>query len=265
MHVEADPGPRQSFHADECAARPGTVGAVNRAGSCPPGAAALVVLAGGSGNRVGAAVNKVYLPLAGRPVLAWSLAWAREVPAVGPVVLVRRPQDATLAAAAVAAAGPDLPVEQVRGGATRAESEAAALAALRGRIAAGAVRVVAIHDGARPLAGAGLLAEVIEVAMREGGAVPTVPVEGVWRVEAGALIPPTGGLGLHRVQTPQAFRAPELLAAYDAAARAGSAATDTAGTVQAHSSLMVRAVPGSPGNLKLTFAADLELAARLLG
>ncbi len=50
--------------------------------------AAVVVLCGGSGSRVGAAVNKVYLPLAGRPVVAWSLSAAAQVEQVATVVLV---------------------------------------------------------------------------------------------------------------------------------------------------------------------------------
>ena len=55
--------------------------------------AAAVVLASGAGTRVGAGVNKVYLPLAGRRVVSWSLAGFARAAGIGPLVLVARPQD----------------------------------------------------------------------------------------------------------------------------------------------------------------------------
>ena len=59
--------------------------------------AAAVVLASGAGTRVGAKLNKVYLPLAGRRVVAWSLDAFARVPGIGVLVLVIRPPDADLA------------------------------------------------------------------------------------------------------------------------------------------------------------------------
>ncbi|WP_281285816.1 2-C-methyl-D-erythritol 4-phosphate cytidylyltransferase [Nocardioides humi] len=69
------------------------------------------------------------------------------------------------------------------------------------------------------------------------------------------------------VATPQAFRAAPLLAAYAAAAEAGFDGTDTAATFTefAPAGHEVRAVPSGPGNLKVTFAEDLQVADRLLG
>ena len=228
--------------------------------------AALVVLAGGSGSRFGHERNKVYLPLAGRPVISWSLRLALEVDAFGPVVLVIRPDDGEAAAAAVAAADLDRPVEIVAGGTTRHGSELAALDALAGRVAAGDVDVVAVHDGARPLAGADLTRRVVLAARDRGGAVPTVPVAAVWRRDSfGGLVRPEGGTGLHRVQTPQAFRAGPLLAAYERSRVAGFEGTDTAATLEQFApGLEVVAVPGDAANLKVTFGGDLEAAERLL-
>ncbi|MFI7586631.1 2-C-methyl-D-erythritol 4-phosphate cytidylyltransferase [Spongisporangium articulatum] len=226
--------------------------------------AAFVVLAGGSGSRFGAASNKVYLPVAGRPVIAWSLAWTAEVPEVGPVVLVIRPGEEDDAAAAVSAAGlPSGSVEVVHGGDTRHRSEQAALDLLRARIDAGEIDVVAIHDGARPLAGAALLAEVITVARVHGGAVPTVPEPRAWRFAPdGRLVPPVEAL--HAVQTPQAFRAGPLLTAYDAATAAGTEGTDTASALEGVPGVRVVSVPGHADNLKVTFAPDLSRAEDLL-
>ncbi len=228
-----------------------------------------MVLAGGSGTRLGADRNKVYLPLAGRPVISWSLAWASLVPAVGRVVLVIRPQDAEVAAEAVAAArraGLATEVEVVAGGATRHRSEQNALDHLAADIAAGAIEVVAIHDGARPLSGAPLLAAVIEVAAEHGGAVPTLPERTAWPVdETGRLHPPEPGAGLHRVQTPQAFRAGPLLEVYTAATRAGLEGTDTSAAFEGRAGVRVISVASHAANLKVTFLADLDRAERLLG
>jgi len=233
--------------------------------ACRPGAAAFVVLAGGSGSRVGAAQNKVYLPVAGRPVISWSLAWATQVPEVGPVVLVIRPQDRHLAAEAVEAAGLTGAVAVITGGASRHRSEQAALDHLAGPSRSGAIDVVAIHDGARPLAGAPLLQQVIRAAAAHGGAVPTLPEPAAWSVDpAGRLRPPTADHGLHRVQTPQAFRAGPLLAAYAAALRDGTEGTDTSAALEGWPGVRVVTVPGRPENLKVTFADDLARAAQLL-
>ncbi len=206
-----------------------------------PVRAAVVVLAGGSGSRLGAqrdgvAVNKVYLPLSGRPVLAWSLQAADRAPGVRRLVLVVRPEDADAAATMLRDHPVQHRVEVVVGGSTRHGSEEAALAHLTPAIRSGEVDVVVIHDGARPLAPEALFAEVIRAAAAYGGAIPAVP--------AGPLLPPPG-VRLVRVQTPQAFRAPALLAAYAAAADEAFQGTDTGSVIEAYSDLDVHTVPGS--------------------
>ena len=232
---------------------------------CRPGAAAFVILAGGSGTRVGAERNKVYLPLAGRPVISWSLSWAADVPEVGRVILVIRPQDADAAAEAVAAAGMTGVVEVITGGVTRHRSEQAALDHLSWPICAGSLDVVAIHDGARPLAGPELLQQVIQAAAEHGGAVPTLPEVTAWTVDqVGRLQPPEADHALHRVQTPQAFRAAPLLEAYAAALRDGTEGTDTSAALEGRPGIRVVAVPGRAENLKVTFPDDLVRAAELL-
>lgn len=221
--------------------------------------AAAIVLAGGSGTRVGAERNKVYLPVAGRTVIARSLSAMAATPGVGPVVLVVRPEDSALAVAETARL-PGRAVEIVPGGATRQESELAGLRALAGRIVDGAVDAVLVHDGARPFATPALAAEVLRVARESGGAVPGLRRDDL-AVAGGAGLAGPAPTGLVAVQTPQGFRAGPLLAAYEAAAARGFAGTDTAACVAEFApDLVVRWIPGEERNFKITHRHDLELA-----
>ena len=219
---------------------------------------AVVILAAGSGTRVGAGVNKVLLGLRGVPVLAWSVRDALALPDVGRLVLVVRPDDRAAVEEAVAPHLGDHEVLVVDGGTTRHASEWAALRVLADDITAGGIDVVAVHDGARPLAGTELWASVIAAARDVGGAIPVVPVTHLLHAD---LTPVTGEVGA--VQTPQAFRAPELLQAYRSAAEDGFEGTDTAACVAAYADLAVAAVPSSALNLKVTFPEDVTLATEL--
>src|SRR5688500_12111590 len=141
--------------------------------------AAVVILAAGSGSRVGAEVNKVLLPLDGMPVLAHSVRTVLGLDDVEPVVVVCRPGEEDAVAAAVESQLGGRDVLLVPGGATRHDSEQAALAVLATRIDAGEIDVVVVHDGARALAPADLFDRVVAVAREAGGAVPTVQLTGL--------------------------------------------------------------------------------------
>lgn len=233
----------------------------------PPAAgAAVVVLGAGSGSRVGAGRNKVLLPLGPRPVLAWSVRTALAVPGVTRVVVVCAPGEEGAVAEAVGADLGEREVLLVAGGATRHASEAAALAALAADIDDGAINVVAVHDGARPLAPAALFETAIRTARAAGGAVPVVEVAGLLPREPGGDSLPARVAG---VQTPQAFDAAALRAAYLAAAQDGFEGTDTAACLESWepwsaSGRRVRAIAGTPTNLKVTWPEDLATAEALL-
>lgn len=222
--------------------------------------AAVVVLAAGTGTRVGADVNKVLLPVGGFPVVARSVAVARTAPGVERVVLVVRAGEEAAVREAVEPhlpeAGPD--VVMVTGGATRHLSEWAALDLLAPDIESGELEVVAMHDAARPLASVALYAEVLQAAGRHGGAIPVVPLHDLVAADGSRL--PDRLVG---VQTPQAFRAPDLLAAHRRAATEGHEATDTAGILGAYTDVDVVAVPSTSANLKLTVTTDFAVAEAL--
>lgn len=191
------------------------------------------------------------------------------VPDVARVVLVVRPEDEQVVATAVAPHLGDREVRLVRGGATRHASELAALTALAVDVEAGTVDVVALHDAARPLAPVDLFTRTLEAAAAHGGAVPAVELHALVRRDGGPVPGLGGDARTVGVQTPQAFRAPELLAAYRWAGTTGLDATDTAGCVSAWAlatgaDLAVVAVPSTPGNLKVTWPEDVPAASTLL-
>jgi len=223
-----------------------------------------VVLASGSGTRVGAEVNKVYLPLAGRRVVGWSLAALARVADIGVLVLVIRPEDRSLADD-VLAAGPlaGTPVEVVHGGATRQESELMALRRLAERIGSGAIDAVLIHDAARPLVSAALAAAVLCAARESGGAIPGLPRDDLVPV-AGDLVADGPLDRAVTVQTPQGFLAAPLLHAYEQAAADGFVGTDTAACMARYSDVPTRCIAGDERNIKITYPYDIAIAERLL-
>ena len=228
------------------------------------GMAVGVVLAAGLGTRVGADGNKAYLPLSGRSMLIWSLDTLSTVSDIGRIVLVFREGEFELARDSVERELPAVPVELVEGGGTRHASEFNVLQYLAPDIESGAVNVVAIHDAARPLAGPEMFGTAISVAREFGGALPALPIVGLARAGAAGLESVTDRGPLVRVQTPQAFRARELLLAYRSAERDGFGGTDTASCVERYTDLQVRTFPGQVVNLKVTYARDIAVAQRLL-
>jgi 2-C-methyl-D-erythritol 4-phosphate cytidylyltransferase len=218
-----------------------------------------ILLAGGSGTRLGVGDNKAYLQLGGYPLVSWSLVAFERCDLIDDVVLVTRPEDEARARTAAARIGAKKLRTIVAGGATRHESEQAGLDAIADGIEAGAVTLVAIHDAARPFVSGALLDRLLVTAAERGGSVPGLPVGAPFLVRAsgGGLVDTTV---LRRMQTPQAFHAPALLDAYRAATDAGFHGVDTAETVEHHGALTVVVVEGDPDNRKVTYVDDLSAA-----
>jgi 2-C-methyl-D-erythritol 4-phosphate cytidylyltransferase len=217
-----------------------------------------IVVAGGSGLRFGA--PKQFLPLAGSPVVAWSVRAARSV-ADGVVLVVPAPTGSTGDAGLP---GPGATGDAafgatcvVAGGATRAQSVRAGLAGVPDDAG-----VIVVHDAARPLATPDLFAAVVG-AVRTGdvdGAVPVVPVaDTLKRVADGRVVATVDRSGLVAIQTPQAFAAEALRSAH----ATGGEATDDAGLLEA-CGRAVGTVDGDPRNVKLTRPEDLVLAEALV-
>lgn len=222
--------------------------------SASPPSVAVAILAAGSGTRFGGEVNKAYLPLDGVPMVVWSLRRAARLSGVEALVLVVSAAEQQLAAAVVR--DHDLPpVDIVVGGASRHASEWAAIQSLADRIDAGTIDIVVIHDGARPYADDRLFADIVDTAAHHGGAIPARPQPAVVAVDPAEATPGS----FVTVQTPQAFRARALLAAYAAADREGFDGTDTASTAERFSDLEIVVVPGPAANVKITYPTDAPL------
>jgi 2-C-methyl-D-erythritol 4-phosphate cytidylyltransferase len=216
---------------------------------------------------MGASRNKVFLPLAGKPVLVYTLEALERASAVDEVLLVAHRREVDECRALVARQGLGKVVDVIVGGDSRHASEYCALQALRARIEAGGVGTVLIHDGARPFVAPTDIERLVAATPRAGGALLATPLaEDDLVVEADdqgnvTMVFPTEQLW--RAQTPQAFDALGLLAAYDAAAAEGYAGTDTASSVE-RAGGRVHVVAGSESNIKLTTPQDLLRAEALV-
>lgn len=221
--------------------------------------AAVVILAGGMGSRMGADVNKVYLRIRGRHILDYSVETVLACDLVTDLVLVHRPDDTDhidrLVATIDERPSKTLTVRTALGGESRHDSEYAGVAALRVPIDDGLVDVVAVHDAARPFMGHDLLHRSLVDAAAHGAVIPGLAVaDALYALDRDRFVDSRDHVW---VQTPQVFDAAVLLAAHDAAGRAGFQGVDTAEVVQQFSDADVRVIPGHETNLKITYQTDL--------
>ena len=215
-----------------------------------------------------AAQNKVFLPLVGKPLLVYTLEALSSAREVDEILLVAHANERAYCEDEIVRRYNFSCVSGViAGGATRHQSEERALEALRSRIEDGAVDVVLIHDGARPFVPTDEVEALVREARQFGGALLATPVghdEGIVRMDDTKVAVEALPAGeLWRAQTPQAFEARALLAAYDAARRDGFEGTDTAASFE-RSGRAVHILAGSGENFKVTTPHDLVRAQRIV-
>lgn len=217
----------------------------------------VILVAGGQGRRMRLPEPKAFLPLAGQPLLAHSLATFAAIPEVSGVVLVV-PAGQAERAWAIARKLPDSgKVREVAdAGPRRQDSVRNGMDCLPAD-----AELVLIHDAARPFASAALIRRVAEAAAQAGAALPGLPVvDTLKRVNAEGRIESTvDRRNLVAVQTPQGFRTTVLRQAYQRAWQENQTATDDAGLVE-FLGQPVAVVEGETMNFKITRPHDLELA-----
>ena len=216
--------------------------------------AAAILVAAGSSTRMG--FDKLTAPLAGQPLLFWSLQAIEDCAEISMAILVCAPQR-TEEFAALAKSFPKIS-RVVAGGAERSASVLNGLLAL----AVNPPDLVAVHDAARPLATPALFTQILAAAEKHRAASAAYPVaDSLHRANPAGLLQETlPRQNLFAMETPQAALFPELLAAIRAH---GAGATDEVGALIAAGIHPVPVLHGAP-NFKITHPADLPVAEEIL-
>ena len=217
----------------------------------------VVIVAAGRGERAGQMDGpKQYRPIGGRAVIAHALETFLSHPLTGPVVVAIHADDADLFRQATGAGGNR--VTTVIGGPTRQESVRIGLLALREH----APTKVLIHDAVRPFLDCELIDRTIAAIDERQGALPALPVADTLKREAnGGMIGETvPRAGLHAAQTPQGFPYAPILAAHEKAHALGKFDFTDDAAIAEWVQMPIRLVPGSPDNVKLTWARDIAMA-----
>lgn len=220
----------------------------------------VIVPAAGSGSRFGAQCPKQYLPLLGQPLIFHTLSVLCQSPLVTAVWVVLSPDDANWNDFDWSPLGPCLKVLHC-GGATRAASVSNGLLHLQ-QLGVDPTAWVLVHDAARPCLSADGLKHLIETLRDDPvGGLLAVPVADTLKRagEQNAVIETVARDGLWQAQTPQMFRLAPLLAAL----QQHRTVTDEAGAIEA-AGFQPKLVASESFNLKVTYPADLALAAAIL-
>jgi 2-C-methyl-D-erythritol 4-phosphate cytidylyltransferase/2-C-methyl-D-erythritol 2,4-cyclodiphosphate synthase len=223
------------------------------------GAVCALIPAAGRGVRFGGSDNKVFVPLLGRPLLAWTLDAFAHCDAIDAIVLIGSEPDVPRLRELADRYGGGKFLDAVIGGQDRQSSVRNGLAACA------EFEYVAVHDAARPCVTPILIDSAVKDGRTFGATTVAVPVAdtlvpGVESMLRGEDVPRDG---LYAIQTPQVFARQLLCEAHDAAQRDGMHATDDAGLVRRLRG-STHQTPGSPENIKVTRPEDLALAEAVL-
>lgn len=201
-------------------------------------------------------MNKIFLPVAGTPILARTLSLFESMGIIDTVVLVTRAVDRAACEALVSDGRFGKLRDIVTGGPSRHASEARGIFSLEADVEAGRIDIILVHDAVRPFAAPEQVEAVVAEARSSGAAVLAVPVVETLVTVADDGTAHDGGGDLWVAQTPQAFRAELVLDAHRRAADDGFIGTDTSSVVE-RTGHPVSIVTGRPENIKITTSDDL--------
>ncbi len=217
-----------------------------------------IIVAAGRSERFGGELPKVFLPVAGKPVLAWTIGRFEDSGCISDIVLVVAEEYMERAADLVSDAGAAKVRRIVSGGQTRADSVRLGLQSL-----SHSTELVAIHDGARPLTSVDDIAAVVAAGKRSGAAILASRCTDALKVVRDGVIEKTLSKELHYLaQTPQVFTY-ELIRLAHERTSVNAPAADDAVLVEQSGTQVTVIEPRSP-NPKITFGYDLLLIETLL-
>ena len=215
-----------------------------------------VIVAGGSGQRMGTQVPKQFLLLHGKPVLWYTLDIFLRAYEDLDIILVVPEEHMETARTMINATGAPERIRMVAGGATRWHSVRNGLQPIREDA------VIFVHDGVRCLLSTELVHNCYEQTLRLGSAIPVIDSKDSVRVMTGEDSTAIERSRVKLVQTPQTFLSSVLLPAYSMEYR--ESFTDEASVVEAYGG-KVFLLNGEADNIKITTPIDLAIAERLLG
>jgi 2-C-methyl-D-erythritol 4-phosphate cytidylyltransferase len=216
--------------------------------------ASAIVVAAGSGTRLGLPTPKAFVHLGECTLLACVLRTLARVTAIEEAVIAIPAGAEAATRTEVRVSGLEIPVKITPGGIERQDSVRIALA-----LTSAEAELIVVHDAARPFATAAIFEAALEAAARAGGAIVAIPVgDSLKDVSGRAIVRTIQRDGLWQAQTPQAFRREVLARAHQCALHEGIIATDDADLVQRIGS-SVEVIEGSTLNLKITTPDDLRM------
>ncbi len=214
-----------------------------------------IIVAGGSGKRMGAPVPKQFMLLNGKPLLCRTIDVFRAYDATMPIIVVLPEAHIPIWKALCIGHGFHTEHSIVAGGEERFHSVRNGIAAVDHN------GVVAVHDGVRPMVSVELIARCFDAAEEHGSAIPVVPISSSVREVMGGTSRSMDRSALRTVQTPQCFRVELLNKAFELPYDA--AFTDEATLVE-RTGVTVQLVEGEDANIKITTPLDLKVAEMLL-
>ena len=217
---------------------------------------AVILLAAGSGKRMQAGKNKLFLTLHDKPVLAYTADAFQKSPMVDGILVVAKDSELEQIRQMLPRCAYDKIIGYTTGGKERQDSVLCGLQALPAEY-----ERVLIHDGARPFVTVELIAALLENLSPECGTIAAVPAKDtVKRVDDSGFVQETLKRSeLWNIQTPQCFYTAPILDCYLRGKNDGYIATDDASLAERYG-LAVKAVPAYYENIKLTTPEDLDVA-----
>lgn len=217
-----------------------------------------IIVAGGSSRRMG--FDKTFALLAGRPIIAHSIAAFAATEAVTNIIIVGRAERLGELRELVARDCSPKVREVIAGGAERQDSVDEGL-----RCVSVTTEFVAVHDAARPLVTPADIGRVYKAARKHGAASLAAPVaDTLKRADDACVVRESIERdGVYAMQTPQIFRRELLSKAYECVREAKVSITDEVSAVEKLGAKVVL-VPNEEYNFKITYPADLQLAELVL-